>query len=249
MLLGATTVTALVAGGMGVAWGAGAFTQSIPDGSGIVYACYSSSGTLKTIYLIDPSAGTTCPNGFTQVWWNQRGQTGPSGRTGPTGPTGGSGPSGATGPSGVSGRLGGTGPSGPSGPSGSSAAVFGYDNYNEVGVTSTLPHTIASASVSAPGTYFVDANVRVAPQGPTPVAGGFVTCEVMFDGGEYTETTISVTTAAEMTASALEATVAVAAPGNVLVQCQEGDGFGGQLPPAGVNVIAVIHAIRVDHLN
>ena len=119
--IGAAAVGLLALVGTGVAWGAGAFTSSIPS-NGTLTACYPTAGSLKAMYLIDPATTPTCPNGFTMVTFNQQGQQGPTGVTGPSGPSGASGPSGGSGPTGPTGPTGVTGVSGATGPSGPGVA-------------------------------------------------------------------------------------------------------------------------------
>jgi hypothetical protein len=121
--IGAAVIGVLAAAGTGVAWGAGALTSSVPAADGTISVCYSTSGSLKTMYLIDPSTGATCPNGFTLLTFNQKGAQGVSGLTGPTGPTG---PTGRSGSSGGSGPSGASGPSGVTGPSGPTGANPGF---------------------------------------------------------------------------------------------------------------------------
>jgi len=108
---------------LGLVGGAVAYA-SIPDGSGVIHACYKkSSPNQGVLRVIDTQLGQTCANNELSLYWNQRGPSGPSGASGPAGASGPSGPSGLsgdTGPSGPSGASGLSGPSGDSGPSGPS---------------------------------------------------------------------------------------------------------------------------------
>lgn len=71
----------LIGGGLGV----GEAFASIPDGSGIIHACYENAYGITTI--ID-NATQSCPAGSTSITWNQAGPTGATGATGATGPAG-----------------------------------------------------------------------------------------------------------------------------------------------------------------
>ncbi|HSC73571.1 MAG TPA: hypothetical protein VLB89_05345 [Gaiellaceae bacterium] len=83
-----SVVAALVALGLctGVAWAA------IPDGSGTITACYSSSD--KSLRVVDSG----CAAGEKQVTWSQSGVQGAAGPPGPQGPQG---SAGAQGPAGL----------------------------------------------------------------------------------------------------------------------------------------------------
>src|SRR5438034_11104221 len=69
---------------------------SIPDGSGVIHGCYSStSGALR---VIDTAMGQICSATERVLNWNQTGPTGPTGQTGAQGPYGATGAHGPTGP-------------------------------------------------------------------------------------------------------------------------------------------------------
>jgi hypothetical protein len=108
----------------------GAASASIPNGIGVIQACYSNkTGALK---VIDPVKVATCPSKTTSLQWNQ---TGPQGPAGPTGAQGGTGPQGPQGPAGS------TGPEGPAGVSG----------YQQATTDFTLPNSaLENLSVSCP---------------------------------------------------------------------------------------------------
>src|SRR4051812_29008987 len=80
---------------------------SIPAPDGTFTGCYTTTTSLKTFYLIDKTAGQSCPKGYQEVQFNEKGQPGPAGPTGAPGPTG------SPGPTGVAGPTGGPGPTGP----------------------------------------------------------------------------------------------------------------------------------------
>ena len=111
----------LVAGavGAGFALAGGVAVASIPDASGVIHACYPSTGILR---VVDTGKATKCPKGETPLTWSQTGQTGPSGATGAQGPTGPAGQQGPTGQSGPQGQKGDTGPQGAVGATGLAGA-------------------------------------------------------------------------------------------------------------------------------
>ena len=134
-----------------VAATAGITYATVPDGAGVIHACYKvdkqgqiTDGTLR---LIDPSstgANASCKKDEASLSWNQTGQPGPAGpqgpkgdpgaqgpqgakgdpgAQGPQGPTGGTGATGAQGPKGDTGPTGAQGPQGPQGPKGDTGAT------------------------------------------------------------------------------------------------------------------------------
>lgn len=70
--------------------GAGIAYASIPDGSGVIHACYQSPPPAHgaNLQVIDTGAGGSCSGGMAALTWNQTGPQGPTGATGPTGPAG-----------------------------------------------------------------------------------------------------------------------------------------------------------------
>jgi hypothetical protein len=99
--------------------GAGIAYAAIPDGTGVIHACFKQNGDLR---VIDPAATkqeqSACKNDETALNWNQQGLAGTPGATGPQGPKGDAGPAGATGPAGPQGPPGGQGPKGDNGAAG-----------------------------------------------------------------------------------------------------------------------------------
>lgn len=92
--------TVVTAGGFSIAaW------ASIPDSGGVIHGCYKpqANGSNTPLGVIDTALSNgRCPNGDTEVDWNQtgpQGPQGPAGATGATGPTGPIGPQGPAGPS------------------------------------------------------------------------------------------------------------------------------------------------------
>lgn len=71
--------------GMAVAAVAGTGVAMAAVNTGVISACYNSSGTLRV--------ATSCRSGETALSWNQTGPQGPAGAQGPAGPAG---PAGAT---------------------------------------------------------------------------------------------------------------------------------------------------------
>ena len=114
---GARLLAALAVGGamFGIAT---AVQASIPDGNGVIHACFAkNNGALRAI---DTDAGQVCDTKREgALSWSQTGGPGARGATGPTGATGIAGTNGTNGTNGQNGATGATGPSGPRGPSGS----------------------------------------------------------------------------------------------------------------------------------
>lgn len=83
---GAATLLSLA--GLGVA------SAAIPDGSGVIHACYQSPPPAHgaNLQVIDTGAGGSCGGGATSLTWNQAGPQGPAGPAGATGATGPAGP-------------------------------------------------------------------------------------------------------------------------------------------------------------
>ena len=73
---------------------AGVARASIPAANGTIRGCYAadpagSGGVLKNLYVVDD--GARCPDGTTELVWNQTGPIGtpgPQGAAGPAGPAG-----------------------------------------------------------------------------------------------------------------------------------------------------------------
>lgn len=101
-----------MAAAIAVAVGAGVAYAAVPDGSGVIHACYRTngehgSGEFGKLRVIDPTRGQHCKGNEAALSWNH---TGPQGAPGPQGASGPSGPVGATGPSGPAGAPGPQGP-------------------------------------------------------------------------------------------------------------------------------------------
>ena len=112
----AIAATGLLAAGAVAA--VAATSASIPSSDGTITGCYSTATTsLRAFFLIDRQSGATCPRGFTEISFSQRG---PAGATGAAGPKGDVGPAGATGPAGTRGA---DGPQGPVGAVGAPGAT------------------------------------------------------------------------------------------------------------------------------
>jgi hypothetical protein len=87
-----SVLVAALAGGVAYA--------TIPDGEGVIHACYrSDSGAVRLIETPDQK----CFDGEAAIDWNQRGPIGPAGPVGPAGPAGPPGPAGPQGPAGPAG--------------------------------------------------------------------------------------------------------------------------------------------------
>jgi hypothetical protein len=67
-LLAGCVLGAVVASAVGVAY------TAIPDGTGIVHACYQNvTSANKPVKLLDSAKATACPSGWKAVTWNQKG--------------------------------------------------------------------------------------------------------------------------------------------------------------------------------
>ncbi len=73
----AAVATAVVIGGVSYA--------SIPNPSGVINACYKTSGTNHALSVINTAHTAHCPSGYTSLNWSQTGPQGPQGVQGPQG--------------------------------------------------------------------------------------------------------------------------------------------------------------------
>jgi hypothetical protein len=165
---------AVVAGASLVA-AAGIAYATIPEGSGLIHACYLKSG--GALRVIDSSV-TNCKPTETSLNWNMQGTPGPQGAAGATGPAGPAGPAGPQGPQGPSGPGGPAGPQGERGPS---------DDYvRETGSRIDLPSGVLTeiASVDVPqGSYDVRASILL--QSTATTAAHITTCGIAVNGVNF----------------------------------------------------------------
>jgi len=146
----------LALAGAGVAAGGIAFA-TIPDGSGVIHACYSKSG--GSLRVIDSSV-TSCGQNETALTWNNAGPRGPQGvpgPQGPVGPAGPQGPEGATGPAGPQGPAGPEGAQGPAGPSGEGGHAY-FTFVENIGGLDSPGRDILHLDVPA-GSYAINASI------------------------------------------------------------------------------------------
>src|SRR5205809_871138 len=148
---------------------------SIPDASGVIHGCYSStSGALR---VIDTALGQVCSAAAEKALnWNQTGPTGPTGSTGSTGPQGPKGNTGATGPQGPKGDTGATGangatgaqgPIGPTGAIGSTGATGAKGPQGDTGATGAQGPQGETGATGATGTQgATGAQGAIGPAGP-----------------------------------------------------------------------------------
>lgn len=109
-VVGAIVATALT-GGVAFA--------TIPDGGGVIHACYSKSGGALRVF----DAGvTSCGKSETALDWNMKGAAGPTGPQGLQGPQGPAGPQGPKGEQGLQGQTGNDGQDGANGLDGAPGA-------------------------------------------------------------------------------------------------------------------------------
>jgi len=113
-LVACALTVSLVAVGGGVAMATGAL-GGVPDASGVIHACYVTSGGLKPVVLVDSSQVTNCPRGWSPLAFNQTGPQGPQGLQGAQGAPGATGATGSQGATGANGANGAAGASGISG--------------------------------------------------------------------------------------------------------------------------------------
>lgn len=100
-LMLATLAIVLATTGVGIA--------AIPDGGGVIHACYATKAPILglgpaqgDLRVIDTAAGQKCATGESPLSIAQTGAPGPKGDTGATGPGGPAGPQGVQGPAGSS---------------------------------------------------------------------------------------------------------------------------------------------------
>lgn len=148
---------------------AGAAYATIPDGGGVIHACYAKSG--GTLRVIDSSVTRCKASSETSLDWNRQGPTGP---TGPAGPLGATGPVGATGPAGPAGPA---GPVGPAGAPGISTATFAVMQPGDGGVNGTTFSRIVTKHLPA-GSWVVigTANFNGVPLATEQIADA--TCQL-----------------------------------------------------------------------
>ena len=167
ILAGAAAALAVVSGSAAYA--------AIPDGSGVIHACYKSSNPNQgTLHVIDMTKGQKCAVGESAIDWNQQGPQGPQGIEGQTGPQGSTGPQGPEGPQGPQGPQGIQGEKGDTGPAGPSSLPYAYmkrvqqvdlpniNNSNWVKVASlTLPPATYSVSFTSWAVRTTDNDLNV----------------------------------------------------------------------------------------
>jgi hypothetical protein len=145
----ALAVAGVVAGGIAFA--------TIPDGSGVIHACYTKSG--GSLRVIDSSV-TSCGQNETALTWNNVGPRGPQGLPGPQGPVGPAGPQGpegATGPAAPQGPAGPEGAQGPAGPSGDGGHAY-FTFVENIGGLDFPGRDILHLDVPA-GSYVINASI------------------------------------------------------------------------------------------
>jgi hypothetical protein len=110
-LVVAIATVALVGGT--IAWAA------VPDGNGVIHACYNNSnGKLRVMDATNPKLPTCLASKETALNWSQQGPKGDTGAAGAQGPKGDTGAAGAQGPKGDTGAAGAQGPKGDTGAAG-----------------------------------------------------------------------------------------------------------------------------------
>src|SRR5215467_8728868 len=83
-----TKLLAGAAAALAVVTGSAAYA-AVPDGGGIIHACYRSSNPNQgALHVIDTAKGQSCGQSELALDWNQKGPQGPQGPQGPMGPTG-----------------------------------------------------------------------------------------------------------------------------------------------------------------
>jgi hypothetical protein len=218
-------LTALVAVVIGLVAGGIAYA-SIPDGNGVIHACYKTNSNVGNLRVIDPSTGAACNPAETALEWNQAG-TGASGPTGPAGPTG---------ADGTDGLNGATGPTGPTGPSGAGGAPDAWD------ATSTgiaLPKEefftftpVVALSLPA-GNYYVAAKAVI-------IDGGGTECALQDPGGASLDFSRGLSD--HTVTIPVQSTVSLTSAGSVVLGCRNISGFAA-------SAAGHINAIQVGTLH
>jgi len=109
-----------IAAAVAIGVGASVSYASVPDGSGVIHACYwvntaRSPGQQGQLRIIDTAKGQRCRSSEASLTWNRTGAPGPQGAQGLQGPQGPAGPQGVKGDTGAQGLQGPQGPAGPQG--------------------------------------------------------------------------------------------------------------------------------------
>src|SRR4051794_12267031 len=81
--LGSRRVWLGLAAGTALTMGAGAAFGSIPDGGGVIHACYDNNGGLRVIDTALTKKDGTCKSQETALDWNRQGPVGIAGSPGP----------------------------------------------------------------------------------------------------------------------------------------------------------------------
>ena len=157
--------------GVAVAAGVAVSFAAIPDGNGVIHACYqkdlTKAGVGSPLLIVD-SVKQHCPAGYTAITWNQQGIQGDPGSPGAPGAPGASGAPGAPGASGAPGAP---------GQSGVSHAYSGND-----GSTVDIPADLTPVAVAnialPPGPAQVSAVVELEPGAQST----FVNCDLRMNG-------------------------------------------------------------------
>jgi Collagen triple helix repeat (20 copies) len=134
--------------------------SSIPDASGVIHGCFSSTGSLR---VIDTAAGQTCRKHETSLTWNQAGPPGAQGPQGDSGPAGPQGATGAAGAQGSPGPAGATGPQGPAGVPGGVLAMAQIDGEASPPFIFGGSTGWASVTEAFPGEYCLTASASDSP--------------------------------------------------------------------------------------
>lgn len=97
--LGSKLTVAVAAGALGFGAAGTAVYADIPDGNGVINACYSGTGSLRVIDTAARPPRNKCFGTETALSWTAKGIAGPRGPAGAAGPPGPRGPAGAPGSS------------------------------------------------------------------------------------------------------------------------------------------------------
>ena len=201
---------------LAVAAGSAAFA-AIPDGNGVIHACYDNQSGQVRIYDSQTNLPKSCGSKETAITWNKQG---PQGVPGLPGPKGDKGDPGDPGPKGDPGPQGDRGPS----------DAYKHRSLTPVTLTGNAATDVASLDLPA-GSYVVSSQQTVGSTHPGPL---FVACGLSaYVGGNYVPfsadngSTAGLNYQAGVNVATLVNNTAVTlnAPGTVKLTCDSDDGF------------------------
>jgi hypothetical protein len=165
-----------------VAAGSAAFA-AIPDGNGVIHACYDKQSGQARIYDSQTNLPKGCGPKETALSWNQKGAQGIPGPQGPKGDKGDPGDPGPPGPKGDKGDPGDPGPQGEPGPSLGYVTSTGA-SYTDISYSGPFVYTNVASLDLPPGNWIVSAKVRISHASGGPITAG---CLLEFGGAQIVD--------------------------------------------------------------